>query len=65
MRGNYLGLAAIWVVLLIVELFWFNGLIHRVHDQEEVFFIMTVVFVTLIVGAVLLLLSVRASKENR
>jgi hypothetical protein len=53
-----------WIILLIFELFWFSNLTHEVHDQDEVLFIMTIVFVTLIVGAVWLLLTVLTSKRE-
>jgi hypothetical protein len=64
MNNKYSGFVSIWIVILIIELFWFSGLINRVHDQEEVLFIMTIVFVTLIVGAVLLLLAAIKSKKH-
>jgi len=45
---------AIWLLILIIELFSFYDLIHSVHSQDETLFQFTIILVTLVVGAVLL-----------
>jgi hypothetical protein len=64
MDSKHSSILIIWILILIFELFWFNGLLNRVHEQDDVLFVMTVILVTLIVGAVLLLLSVLTTKKK-
>jgi hypothetical protein len=64
MDSKHSSILIIWILILIFELFWFNGLLNRVHEQNDVLFVMTVILVTLIVGAMLLLLSVLSTKKK-
>jgi hypothetical protein len=50
----------IWVAILIVELGYFYGLLHRVHEQEETVFIVVVIVATLVVGSTV----IRNSKNH-
>lgn len=65
MKNNkYMSGIVIWIAILVIELFWFYGILHRVHDQEEVYFRLTVIFVTLVVGAVSLIVSAIGSRNR-
>ena len=65
MKDKLKAILAGWITVLIFELWWFSDLTQKVHDQDEVLFIMTVIFVTLIVGAVCLLLTVLETKRDK
>jgi len=64
MKDKQKTILAGWITVLIFELWWFSDLTNKVHDQDDVLFIMTVIFVTLIVGAVWLLLTVLVSQRD-
>ena len=63
MKNRLSTIMLFWIILLLFELLWFRNLTDQVHDQEDVLFIMTIIFVTLTVGAVWIIITVLESKK--
>jgi len=57
MFNNRSAAFSLWVIVLLVEFLKFYDLLHQVSDQSEHLFIIILIFATLVVGAVLVVLS--------
>jgi amino acid permease len=64
MRNKISTILLFWIIILLFELLWFRNLAHQVHDLDEVLFIMTVIMITLIVGAVLIVIITIGSRGH-
>jgi len=56
---------SLWVIVLFIEFLKFYDLLHQVSDQSEFLFIITLIFATLVVGAVLVVLSSNSNTNKR
>jgi H+/Cl- antiporter ClcA len=53
-----------WIGILIFELLGFYNFIHQVHDQEELHFYILMIVITLIVGAVGLIVTAITNRND-
>jgi membrane protein DedA with SNARE-associated domain len=53
-----------WIGILFIELISFYNFIHQVHDQSEMYFYLMLIFITLVVGAVGLIVTSLTNRKK-